>query len=71
MLKGCLFDMNNILLMKLLFYSGGAFGVFETTDDLSDICKAAVFKKGTKTRVLIRFSTVGAYRTYKSYQIRF
>ncbi|CAF1014093.1 unnamed protein product [Adineta ricciae] len=37
---------------------GGAFGVFEATDDLSDICKAKVFKKGTKTRVLMRFSTV-------------
>ncbi|CAF2909979.1 unnamed protein product [Rotaria sp. Silwood2] len=37
---------------------GGAFGVFEATDDISDICKAKVFKKGTKTRVLARFSTV-------------
>jgi catalase len=37
---------------------GGAFGVFEATDDLSDICKAKVFKKGSKTRVLARFSTV-------------
>jgi catalase len=37
---------------------GGAFGVFEATDDLSDICKAKVFKKGSKTRVLMRFSTV-------------
>ncbi|CAF0854122.1 unnamed protein product [Adineta steineri] len=37
---------------------GGAFGVFEATDDISDICKAQVFKRGTKTRVLARFSTV-------------
>ncbi|CAF2633540.1 unnamed protein product [Rotaria sp. Silwood2] len=37
---------------------GGAFGVFEATDDISDICKAKVFKKNTKTRVLARFSTV-------------
>ncbi|CAF0786115.1 unnamed protein product [Adineta steineri] len=37
---------------------GGAFGVFEATDDLSDICKAKVFKKGSQTRVLMRFSTV-------------
>ncbi|CAF1117342.1 unnamed protein product [Rotaria sordida] len=37
---------------------GGAFGVFEATDDISDICKAKVLKKGTKTRVLARFSTV-------------
>jgi len=36
----------------------GAFGVFEATDDISDICKAKVFKRGAKTRLLIRFSTV-------------
>ena len=41
--------------------SGGAFGVFEATDDISDICKAKVFKRGTKTRVLSRFSTVGMF----------
>ncbi|UJR24830.1 hypothetical protein I4U23_006202 [Adineta vaga] len=35
---------------------GGAFGVFEANHDISDICKAKVFKKGTKTRVLVRFS---------------
>lgn len=40
-------------------FSGGAFGVFEATDDISDVCKAKVFKKGSKTRVLARFSTVG------------
>ena len=44
---------------KNVILSGGAFGVFEATDDISDVCKAAVFKKGTKTRVLARFSTVG------------
>ncbi|CAF0958252.1 unnamed protein product [Didymodactylos carnosus] len=37
---------------------GGAFGVFEATDDISDVCKAKVFKKGTQTRVAMRFSTV-------------
>ncbi|CAF1472410.1 unnamed protein product [Adineta steineri] len=37
----------------------GAFGVFEATNDISDICKAKVFKVGTKTRVLTRFS-IGA-----------
>lgn len=37
---------------------GGAFGVFEATDDISDICKAKVFRRGTKTRLLMRFSTV-------------
>ncbi|CAF1456774.1 unnamed protein product [Adineta ricciae] len=35
---------------------GGAFGTFEANHDISDICKAKVFKKGTKTRVLVRFS---------------
>lgn len=35
-----------------------AHGYFEATDDISDICKAAVFAKGTKTPVFTRFSTV-------------
>ncbi|WP_454883884.1 catalase [Sphingomonas oryzagri] len=35
-----------------------AHGVFEATDDISDICKAALFRKGTKTPVFTRFSTV-------------
>lgn len=37
----------------------GAYGVFEATDDVSDICSAAFLKKGTKTRTFTRFSTVG------------
>ena len=36
----------------------GAHGVFEATDDLSDLSKAAVFTKGEKTEVFARFSTV-------------
>jgi catalase len=36
----------------------GAHGVFEATDDISDISKAAVFAKGEKTEVFVRFSTV-------------
>ena len=36
----------------------GAHGFFEATDDISDLSKAAVFKKGTKTPVFTRFSTV-------------
>ncbi|RYE04542.1 MAG: catalase [Sphingomonadales bacterium] len=36
----------------------GAHGVFEATDDISDISKAAVFTKGEKTEVFARFSTV-------------
>jgi len=35
-----------------------AHGVFEATDDISDICKAALFRKGEKTPVFTRFSTV-------------
>ncbi|WP_066805574.1 catalase [Sphingomonas asaccharolytica] len=36
----------------------GAHGVFEATDDISDLSKAAVFTKGEKTEVFARFSTV-------------
>jgi catalase len=36
----------------------GAHGYFEATDDISDLSKAAVFKKGERTEVFVRFSTV-------------
>ncbi len=36
----------------------GAHGVFEATADISDLTKAAVFKKGSKTETFVRFSTV-------------
>ena len=36
----------------------GAFGVFETTEDVSAYTKAALFQKGAKTDMLARFSTV-------------
>ena len=36
----------------------GAHGYFEATDDISDLSKAAVFKKGIKTELFTRFSTV-------------
>ena len=36
----------------------GAHGVFEATDDISDLSCAAVFTKGEKTEVFARFSTV-------------
>lgn len=36
----------------------GAHGVFEATDDISDLSKAAVFRKGEQTEVFVRFSTV-------------
>ncbi|WFD00408.1 hypothetical protein MYAM1_003157 [Malassezia yamatoensis] len=35
-----------------------AHGYFEATEDISDLSKAAVFKKGKKTPVFARFSTV-------------
>ncbi|MEQ3723075.1 catalase [Alcanivorax sp.] len=41
---------------------GGAFGHFEVTKDVSAYTKAAVFQPGTKTDVLIRFSTVAGER---------
>ncbi|MCX7567864.1 catalase [Sulfitobacter sp. F26169L] len=37
---------------------GGAFGHFEVTQDVSKYTRAAVFQPGTKTDILIRFSTV-------------
>ncbi|OLO09978.1 catalase [Chromohalobacter japonicus] len=40
----------------------GAFGHFEATEDVSQYTKAAVFQPGTKTDVLIRFSTVAGER---------
>ncbi len=36
----------------------GAHGVFEATADISNLSKAAVFRKGTKTETFARFSTV-------------
>jgi len=36
----------------------GAFGEFETTEDISDITCAGLFQKGVKTPMLARFSTV-------------
>ncbi|OUZ07871.1 catalase [Aeromicrobium sp. PE09-221] len=36
----------------------GAFGVFETTEDVSAYTKAALFQKGVQTEMLARFSTV-------------
>ncbi len=36
----------------------GAFGTFETTEDISQYTKAALFQPGVSTRTLLRFSTV-------------
>lgn len=40
----------------------GAHGVFEATADLSDYTTAAFLKKGTKTPVFTRFSTVAGFK---------
>ncbi|MGZ4272383.1 MAG: catalase, partial [Solirubrobacteraceae bacterium] len=36
----------------------GAFGVFETTEDVSQYTRAALFQPGVRTEMLARFSTV-------------
>jgi catalase len=36
----------------------GAHGYFEATDDISDLSKAALFRKGERTEAFVRFSTV-------------
>lgn len=41
---------------------GGAFGVFEVTDDVSAYTCADVFQPGTKTEMLARFSSVAGER---------
>jgi len=41
---------------------GGAFGHFETTEDVSAYTRAAVFQRGARTDTLIRFSTVAGER---------
>ena len=41
---------------------GGAFGFFEATDDVSQFTKAEVFRPGTRTEMLARFSTVAGER---------
>ncbi|MEO8141713.1 MAG: catalase [Sphingomicrobium sp.] len=43
----------------------GAHGVFEATDDISDLSRAAVFKKGEKTETFVRFSTVAGSKGSK------
>ncbi|GAA2172505.1 catalase [Arthrobacter parietis] len=37
---------------------GGAFGVFEATEDVSKYTKAALFQQGAQTETLLRFSSV-------------
>lgn len=56
----------------------GAFGVFETTEDVSRYTKAAVFQPGAKTDMLARFSTVAGelgspdtWRDVRGFSLRF
>ncbi|MEO7410520.1 MAG: catalase [Sphingomicrobium sp.] len=42
-----------------------AHGIFEATADISDLSKAAVFKKGQKTETFVRFSTVAGSKGSK------
>src|SRR6185369_15349649 len=37
---------------------GGAFGVFEVTEDVSRYTRASLFQPGARTEMLARFSTV-------------
>ena len=57
---------------------GGAFGVFETSEDVSKYTKAALFQPGAKTDLLIRFSTVAGemgspdtWRDVRGFSIKF
>jgi len=43
---------------------GGAFGHFEVTEDVSQWCKADFLRKGRRTDVLVRFSTVAGESGY-------
>ena len=43
---------------------GGAFGFFETTEDVSELTRADLFQKGRKTDMVARFSTVAGERGY-------
>ena len=57
---------------------GGAFGVFETTGDVSRYTRAALFQPGARTDLLIRFSTVAGemgspdtWRDVRGFSIKF
>ena len=46
--------------LSLPLSSPGAFGYFEVTHDITNLCKAKVFSKvGKRTPIAVRFSTVG------------
>ena len=55
-LKSIVLSYNNVPFLDFL----GAFGYFEVTHDITKYCKADVFSEiGKKTRVCVRFSTLG------------
>jgi catalase len=43
---------------------GGAFGFFETSEDVSQFTRAALFQKGKRTEMVARFSTVAGERGF-------
>lgn len=54
------FNRENIPQRNPHAHGSGAFGYFEVTDDITDICGSAMFSKiGKRTKCLTRFSTVG------------
>ena len=72
------FNRENIPERKPHAKGSGAFGHFETTADVSQYTKAALFQKGTTTRMLARFSTVAGelgspdtWRDVRGFALRF
>ena len=72
------FNRENIPERKPHAKGSGAFGRFETTADVSQYTKAAVFQPGTTTRMLARFSTVAGelgspdtWRDVRGFALRF
>ncbi len=72
------FNRENIPDRKPHAKGAGAFGVFEATQDVSQWTKAALFAPGTKSRTLLRFSTVAGeagspdtWRDVRGFALRF
>jgi catalase len=47
---------------------GGAYGVFEATEDVSQFTRAGLFVKGTATRLIVRFSTASGADTIRDHR---
>ncbi|QBF47891.1 catalase [Janibacter limosus] len=72
------FNRENVPERKPHAKGAGAFGHFETTADVSQYTKAAVFQQGATTRMLTRFSTVAGelgspdtWRDVRGFAMRF